>query len=91
MATATVCAAPDEKSTGDLDRNERAVLEELNLARTKPSEYASYVEDHKRSFKGPLVVVIDGRKTTRTLEGITAVSEAVAFLKTVAPVPSLSA
>lgn len=91
MAMATVCAAADEQSTGDMDQNERAVLEELNLARTRPSEYASYVEDHKRNFKGPLVVVIDGRKPTRTLEGITAVDEAIAFLKKVDPVPALSA
>jgi uncharacterized protein YkwD len=91
MATATVFAAADEKSTGDMDQNEMAVLEELNLARTHPSEYASYVEDHKRSFKGPLVVVLDGRKTTRTLEGIKAVDEAIDFLKKVDPVPPLSA
>jgi len=81
MAMATVCAAADEQSTGDMDQNERAVLEELNLARTRPSEYASYVEDHK----------IDGRKPTRTLEGITAVDEAIAFLKKVDPLPALSA
>jgi uncharacterized protein YkwD len=91
MAMATVCAAADEQSSGDMDQNERAVLEELNLARTRPSEYAGYVEDHKRNFKGPLVVVIDGRKPTRTLEGITAVDEAIAFLKTVNPAPALSA
>jgi uncharacterized protein YkwD len=90
MAMAAVCAAADEQSSGDMDQNERAVLEELNLARTRPSEYASYVEDHKRNFKGPLVVVIDGRKPTRTLEGITAVDEAIAFLKRVNPAAALS-
>jgi len=90
MSTAIVFAAPDEKSTGDMDQNEKAVLEELNLARTKPSEYASYVEEHKKSFKGPFVVVIDGRKT-RTLEGIKAVDQAIAFLKKANPVPALSA
>jgi uncharacterized protein YkwD len=91
MAMAAVSAAADGQSSGDMDQNERAVLEELNLARTRPSEYASYVEDHKRNFKGPLVVVIDGRKPTRTLEGIAAVDEAIAFLKKVNPVPALSA
>jgi uncharacterized protein YkwD len=91
MAMGTVWAAAGEQSSGDMDQNERAVLEELNLARTHPSQYARYVEDHRRNFKGPLVVVIDGRKPTRTLEGITAVDEAIAFLKRVNPAPALSA
>jgi uncharacterized protein YkwD len=91
MSAGTILAASDEKSTGDMDRDEKAVLEELNLARTRPSEYANYVEEHKRSFRGYFVVVIDGRKTTRTLEGIKAVDEAIAFLKSVDRVPALSA
>lgn len=73
-----------------MDQNEKAVLEELNLARTRPSEYATYVEEHKKSFKGPLVVVVDGRRM-RTLEGIKAVDEAIDFLKKADPVPALSA
>ena len=91
MAVAAVYAAAEEKTAGDLDQNESAVLQELNLARTRPSEYARFLEDHKRNFKGPLVVVVDGRKLTRTLEGLPAVDEAIAFLKTVAPVPALAA
>jgi uncharacterized protein YkwD len=88
MVTATVFAA---SGTGEMDQDESAVLEELNLARARPSEYARYVEEHKRNFKGPLFVLIDGRKTTRTVEGFKAVDEAIAFLKSVPPVPALSA
>lgn len=91
ILTATVCAAQGEKSTGDMDQDERAVLGELNLARTRPSEYAQYVEEHKRNFRGPLFVLIDGRKTTRTVEGFKAVDEAIALLQSTTPVPALSA
>jgi uncharacterized protein YkwD len=90
MATATGFAAADEGSTGDMDRNERAVLQELNLARTSPAEYARFLEEHKRDFKGYYVAVIGGRRI-RTAEGLQAVDEAIAFLKTVSPVPALSA
>ena len=91
LAAAPVIAGPDQISNGNADQCEQAVLEELNLARTRPSVYAGYVEEHNRNFKGPLVVVVDSRKPTRTLEGFPAVDEAIAFLKTVAPVPALSA
>lgn len=91
LSIARIFAAADDKSADGMDPNEIAVLEELNLARTKPVEYANYVEEHKRNFKGYFFVVIDGRKTTRTVEGIKAVDEAIAFLKRVEPVPALSA
>lgn len=72
------------------DADETAVLEELNLARGRPAEYAAYLEDHKRSYKGPAVVLVDGRKF-RTTEGLRAVDEAIAFLKSVRPAPPLAA
>lgn len=90
VSTATILAASDDGSAGGMSQNERTVLEELNLARTRPSEYASYVEEHRRNFKGYYVVVVDGRKA-KTVEGIKAVDEAIDFLKKAAPVPPLSA
>ena len=87
---ATVFAASYDKSTGDMDQNEKAVLEELILARTRPSEYARYVEEHKNNFRGFFVTVVDGRRI-KTVEGVTAVDEAITFLKKVDPVPALSA
>jgi uncharacterized protein YkwD len=91
LSTVLANQASGQQSTGGMDQNEAAVLEELNLARTKPSEYANYVEDHKRNFKGYFFVVVDGRKTTRTFEGLKVVDEAIAFLKKAEPVPALSA
>ena len=90
FSTGLANAALGEPSTGDMDQNETAVLEELNLARTRPAEFANYVEEHKRNFKGYFFVVLDGRKTTRTFEGLKAVDEAIAFLKKAEPVPALS-
>ena len=90
MATATSFVAADEGSAGDMDRSERMVLEELNVARTNPSEYARYLADHKRDFKSYYVVAIGGRRI-RTTEGIPVVDEAIAFLQTANPVPALSA
>lgn len=90
VLTATALTAPDGNAAGEMEQNERAVLEELNLARTRPAEYAGYLEEHKRNFKGPLIVVVDGRRI-KTVEGVTAVDEAIAFLKSTPPVPALSA
>ena len=90
MLTATALTAPDGNAAGEMDQNERAVLEELNLARTRPAEYARVLEEHKRNFKGPLIAVVDGRKI-KTVEGFAAVDEAIAFLKSTPPVPALSA
>ena len=89
-AIASSVVTADERSAGDMDRNEMVVLEELNLARTNPSQYARHLADHKRDFKGYYVVVIVGRRI-RTTEGIQAVDEAIAFLQTASPLPPLSA
>jgi uncharacterized protein YkwD len=74
---------------GGMTPQERAVLDELNLARTRPAEYASYVEEHKKNYKGPGAVLVDGRKF-RTAEGVRAVDEAVAFLRSATPLAPLS-
>lgn len=89
--TAAASGSAKDKPPEAMDPAETAVLEEVNLARTHPAEYATYVEEHKRNFKGPIAVVVDGRKITRTVEGFRAVDEAIAFLQSVKPVPALSA
>jgi uncharacterized protein YkwD len=90
VALASSVSAADGRSAGEMDRNEMAVLEELNLARTNPSEYARYLADHKRDYRGYYVVVIGGRRF-RTTEGLSAVDEAIAFLQMASPLPPLSA
>jgi len=90
MLAGTVFAVPDARAADDMEQNERAVLEELNLARSNPSAYARYVEEHKNSFKRGYGVEVDGRRV-RTVEGINAVDEAIAFLKQASPAPMLAA
>ncbi len=69
---------------------EEKVLEELNLARTKPAEYAKYVENHKRRFIDDRVYSMPGRGRIATQEGKAAVDEAIEFLKKAQPVGKLS-
>lgn len=85
-----VGAAARQSPAGAMGPEEWSVLEELNLARTRPADYASHMEDHKRSFKGAFVVLVDGVKV-RTTEGLRAVDEAIGFLRSAAPAPPLSA
>ncbi|MBA4388725.1 MAG: CAP domain-containing protein [Verrucomicrobia bacterium] len=64
------------------------VLEELNLSRTKPVEYARYVEAHLGTFIDDNTYEHGGQKH-RVNEGKKAVQEAIDFLKKVKPVSSL--
>jgi uncharacterized protein YkwD len=89
LLTAAIVAPSAAQSGAQMDLHETAVLEELNLARTRPAEYAAYVEEHKKNYKGPSAILVDGRKF-RTVEGLRAVDEAVAFLRQVAPAPPLA-
>lgn len=79
---------PEEPSVA----NEREVLAKLNLARTKPQEFAKLLEEHKNRFdpsKGNIYTTPFGENIT-TSEGVAAVNEAIAFLKIQKPLSSLS-
>lgn len=64
---------------------EKAVLEELNLARRDPQNYAGYLEEFRKLYKGNTIY---NKNFVRieTFEGVAAVDEAIAFLKTASPV-----
>jgi uncharacterized protein YkwD len=64
---------------------EKEVLDELNLARTKPQEYATYLEKRLKDFVGNLTYRMEGQRII-SKEGKKAVQEAIDFLKTVQPV-----
>lgn len=59
---------------------EAKVVAELNLARTKPKEYAKYLEEHRNRFKEDMVYTTPDGMNIRTQEGTKAVDEAIAFL-----------
>lgn len=69
---------------------EREVLDEMNLARTRPAEYAAVLEKLKPFYKGNVFTGPDG-KALVTQEGWKAVEEAVTFMRGLKPLQPLAA
>ena len=67
----------------------RAVIREMNLARTNPVAYATFIEQIRENFQGN-VLVLPGKTMMRTKEGVRAVDEAVRFLRRAQPVAAVS-
>ncbi len=68
---------------------EAEVLREMNLARTKPSRYAEILTEGRKYFQGTRFKR-PGEITLITQEGVSAVDEAIEFLRAVKPVRALS-
>jgi len=81
--------ATEESDVPYLSRLEKEVVEECNLARTNPREYARLLGETRKFYSGRYMN-IPGRVRIMTNEGVAAVDEAVRFLETVSPVPSLA-
>jgi len=69
---------------------EQDVLDELNLARTNPKQYAEFLSETRRYFNGNLLER-PGELTLVTREGLAAVDEAISFLRSTAPLSALIA
>lgn len=65
---------------------ERELLAEMNLARTRPAEYAAYLEQLKPRFKGNVYTPPGGGGALTTQEGWAAVEEAIRFLRAAKPI-----
>jgi uncharacterized protein YkwD len=76
-------------SEGDSGASGSAVVREMNLARQNPAQYASYLEEMRGQFNGNLLVR-PGRIPLRTKEGAKAVDEAIRFLRSASPRPTLA-
>jgi uncharacterized protein YkwD len=63
-------------------------LKEINLARTRPAEYASYLEQLRPNFSGK-EYRRTGKPALLTEEGAQALEEAIRFLRSAKPVPAL--
>jgi len=68
---------------------EKAVVNEMNLARTSPKEYLSLLEELKKYYDGKLLR-LPGETPILTKEGTSAVVEAIRSLRSQKPVSPLS-
>jgi uncharacterized protein YkwD len=68
---------------------EKAVVNEINLARTSPRKYLSLLEQFKKYYDGKLLK-LPGETPILTKEGTSAVVEAMYSLRFQKPVPPLS-
>jgi uncharacterized protein YkwD len=67
---------------------EQDLVGEINLARTRPAEYASYLEQLRPYFAGK-EYRRPGKPALQTEEGTSALEEAIKFLRAAKPVPPL--
>lgn len=68
---------------------EDEVLKEINLARTRPAEYAAYLEQLRPFFNGR-EYRRPGLPGLTTQEGTQALDEAISFMRAARPAPALS-
>ncbi|MGB9081640.1 MAG: CAP domain-containing protein [Desulfuromonadaceae bacterium] len=64
-------------------------LAEINLARTGPRAYASFLREFRRQFRGKYYLQPGSTVRIQTGEGVKAVDEAIRFLSRVKPLPPL--
>ena len=71
-----------------LSPSEKAVVHEINLARTAPKNYASFLEQFKKYYHEKLIK-LPNETPIITQEGVGALMEATRFLRSTKPVPLL--
>ena len=81
-------AAPDATRPAPIGGLEKAVLDELNVARTAPLKYVEYLKDRRSRFKGNSYIGTPGVRVI-TREGVAAVDEAIAALSKQQPLAAL--
>ena len=69
---------------------ENELFEEINLARTRPQEYATFLEQLRPGFRGKTFRLMGNLEVT-TQEGAAALEEAISFLKAARPLAPLGA
>ena len=89
-AAGALGAPPAQKgATEAYGPKEKAVLDELNLARTQPQKYAVFLEEFRKDFHTDKSFRRHGVNMI-TKEGVAAVDEAIAFLKKQKPIGAMT-
>ncbi len=84
--------SPQSSSVGGakfLSSLENAVVHELNMARTAPGEYSSFLEQYKKYYDKKLLR-LPGETPILTKEGVGAAVEAIRFLNSANPIYPLT-
>lgn len=88
LASAFAEAKTNATEQVPMDKLQRAVMDELNIARTKPLKYVEYLKEHRRKFEGKIFNGPMGSKIL-TQEGVEAVDEAIVVLSKQKPLTAL--
>jgi len=79
-----------QSSNTNFSALEQAIIQETNAARTNPTAYAAKLEKQTKYFEGD-ILKIPGQTPLMTQEGVSAVNEAIQFLKSASPMSALTA
>jgi len=71
-----------------ISSHEKEILAEINLARTNPAQYLRYLEEFKPHYHGKEIKFADGSPLV-TNEGVSALEEAIGFVRSLKPLPPL--
>jgi uncharacterized protein YkwD len=86
-ATVPLDKTADSATEISLAKNEQDLLTEINLARSNPSGYIKYLEEYRAYYREKIVNFPDGSRLV-TNEGVAALNDAIAFLRTLKPQPA---
>lgn len=87
-ATVKTKPTPAAPKPALLSAREQATIDEINLARANPAEYIKFLEQFRKLYRGRSIHYSDGSELV-TIEGVAALDEAVAFMRTLKPLPPL--
>jgi uncharacterized protein YkwD len=78
----------DSPGSETLSTLEKGITHEMNMARENPGKYVTFLEQSKRNYSGKRLQR-PGNIILITQEGVSAVNEAIRFLRTAKPLSSL--